>query len=203
MAGDKVFKVTRSEEMNPAGNNPEVHFVAGKDIELHVKEEAGVRQVTIDAAGNGRGETGADGAPGKDGADGLRGDRGLQGERGSTGDRGAQGEQGIRGIPGPQGVEGKRGERGEQGIQGPKGNRGEPGQNGFSGAQGHPGASGADATAPTGGIIGFVGSVAPDGYLLTDGTEYQRVEFSSLAALFPGTDSTFTVPNIPGSIIKH
>lgn len=198
-----MFKVTRSEEMNPAGNNPEVILVAGTDVEFDVTEEGKVRQVTINAAGDGRGATGAAGKDGKDGAAGLRGDRGLPGDKGDKGEPGPQGNQGAKGEPGHQGVEGRPGTQGHAGVPGPQGPRGAPGQNGFSGSPGRPGEPGVDASVPTGAIIGWIGGTLPDGYLECDGSEHNREHYPSLSALVPVGNVNFAVPNIPGSIIKY
>lgn len=193
-------RVTKAEEMNPAGNYPEVILESGADVEITEREENGKRIITVTAAGDGRGASGKDGAPGK------RGDRGEQGEQGDKGDKGERGEQGFKGEQGDIGLRGSpgdQGDRGERGPKGDKGNRGEPGQNGQPGRQGPPGEDGADASAPTGGIIKFIGSVAPEGYLMCDGVEYPRSSFPTLSELIPGDEDTFAVPDWPNCIVRY
>lgn len=193
-------RVTKAEEMTPAGNYPEVLLEAGSDVEITERVEDGKHVITITSAGKGKGSSGKDGAPGK------RGDRGDKGEKGPKGDKGDRGDVGLKGETGDKGLKGSpgdKGARGEQGLQGIKGNRGEPGQNGNPGRQGVPGADGADASAPTGGIIKYIGREAPDGYLKCDGTEYPRSAFPTLSSLVPGDGATFTVPDWPNCIIKY
>ena len=52
----------------------------------------------------------------------------------------------------------------------------------------------------TGSIGIWVGSVAPDGALLCDGTEHDTADYPDLAASLGASGSTFLVPNLSGEL---
>jgi hypothetical protein len=199
----KSYRIIRSEEMNPAGNYPETVLEAGDDVELTIIEEGGVRRVVIEVTGPGRGVAGKTGAKGPKGDKGDTGDTGPDGAKGEPGEKGEAGSPGTKGDTGPDGQKGDQGERGYTGEKGAKGDQGEAGTPGEQGEPGKPGDNGVDASAPVGAIVGYIGVVAPEGYLLADGAEYPRDLFPSLAVLVVGDKETFKVPKQPGFIVKY
>lgn len=58
---------------------------------------------------------------------------------------------------------------------------------------------------PVGMIFPFGGTVAPDGYLLCDGTSYLTADypelFAQIAYYFGGTDENFSVPNLINNVV--
>ena len=104
---------------------------------------------------------------------------------------GGSGGVGPPGPPGPQG---------EPGSEGP------PGKDGADGKDGEPGPPGADGS-PIGTVISFMGTTAPDGYLVCDGAIYSISAYPKLASFIKeqfgsfghfGGDgtATFAVPDL-------
>lgn len=180
-----------------------------------------------------KGERGEKGEQGEQGPQGPQGQQGLQGVPGPQGETGPEGPvgpvgppgpigpQGEPGSPGAQGEPGPQGERGEPGETGPKGDPGEPGpvgpqgpqgEPGEQGPQGIPGTSGPDGN-PTGTIISYMGTSAPNGYLVCDGSEYSVGSYPALSAHFTtqfgssnhfggnGT-TTFAVPDMRNLFLR-
>lgn len=120
-----------------------------------------------------------------DGSDWVTLDRlqGEQGPAGSPGAQGATGAQGPGGIPGPQGPVGPAGPAGATGTTGAVGEDGPPGP------EGPPGPTGPVGSLPTGTIVMWFGSNAPEGWLICDGRSFNTTELSNLHAHLQ------TVPN--------
>jgi microcystin-dependent protein len=96
---------------------------------------------------------------------------------------------------------GPEGPKGEQGIQGPAGEKGDKGD------QGPPGVGIAGAAVPVGTILDFAGTAAPVGFLLCDGTEYDRSTYPDLAQILVGSGwpqsanvGKFKVPNLSDKV---
>ena len=164
--------------------------------------------------------------------------RGPQGERGVQGDPGPQGEKGQPGDPGA------KGDKGDQGDPGPQGEQGVPGAAAtlavgvtetltpgskayvknvgtasaavfdFGIPEGKAGSGGGGDTIPVGSIFPYVGTTAPAGWLMCDGTAVNAGTYPLLAALlapfggrtpdmrgrFPmGADATRPVGSLGGS----
>jgi microcystin-dependent protein len=119
-----------------------------------------------------------------DGSDWVTLDR-LQGEQGPAGAPGAQGATGPQGPTGEIGPEGPVGPVGPAGATGATG-IGKPGPPGPEGPTGPPGPVG---SLPTGTIVMWFGSTAPEGWLICDGREFNTTELSNLHAHLQ------TVPN--------
>lgn len=109
-----------------------------------------------------------------------------------------QGEQGPPGAPGAQGATGAQGQRGEIGPEGPAGPAGPAGITGATGAVGEDGPPGPEGprgpvgpvgSLPTGTIVMWFGSNAPEGWLICDGRSFNTTELSNLHAHLQ------TVPN--------
>ena len=120
-----------------------------------------------------------------DGSDWVTLDR-LQGEQGPAG---ATGAQGATGPQGPQGEEGPQGPQGVQGIPGAQGATGDVGEDGPQGPEGPLGPPGPVGSLPTGTIVMWFGSNAPEGWLICDGRNFNTTELSNLHAHLQ------TVPN--------
>lgn len=97
------------------------------------------------------------------------------------------------GLTGPHGPTGVQGPRGYPGI-------GIPGPTGTNGTNGYDGN-------PAGTIIPFAGSIAPDGYLVCDGSAVSRTVYTTLFTVIGTTygsgdgSTTFNVPNIKGRVV--
>ena len=109
-----------------------------------------------------------------------------------------QGEQGPEGAPGAQGATGAQGPAGDIGPKGPVGPAGPAGATGATGAVGNPGPPGPEGapgptgpvgSLPTGTIVMWFGSNAPEGWLICDGRSFNTDELSNLHAHLQ------TVPN--------
>ena len=120
-----------------------------------------------------------------DGSDWVTLDR-LQGEQGTAGAPGAQGATGAQGPTGNTGPQGPAGPAGPAGITGATG---EIGEDGPPGPEGPPGPTGPVGSLPTGTIVMWFGSTAPEGWLICDGREFNTTELSNLHAHLQ------TVPN--------
>lgn len=162
--------------------------------------------------------------PGPPGPQGPKGDPGPKGEKGDPGEPGPQGPPGPKGDPGepgpqgepgkqapegPQGLPGQQGPIGETGPQGPKGDIGPQEPAGIQGPKGDPGADGA----PIGTILSFMGTSAPIGYLICDGTIYDITAYPLLADFintqfgnynyFGGNGTTtFAVPDMRNLLVR-
>ena len=121
----------------------------------------------------------------------------LPGSRPRTGTGG--GEAGKPGPPGPKGDTGPKGDQGERGPAGPPGPKGDQGETGPRGPKGDPGEA-ITVVTPAGVIAAFAGSAAPTGWLLCDGTEYDRRTYPELARVF-GNGFRFRVPDLRGRFI--
>ena len=97
---------------------------------------------------------------------------------------GGGGGAGPQGPPGPIGPKGDKGDTGERG---PRGEKGDPGE-------------AITVVTPAGVIAAFAGSVAPTGWLLCDGREYDRRTYPALAAVF-GNGVKFRVPDLRGRTV--
>ena len=117
------------------------------------------------------------------------------GPRPVPGDGGA----GKPGPPGPKGDTGPKGDQGERGPAGPPGPKGDSGETGPRGPKGDPGEA-ITVVTPAGVIAAFAGSVAPTGWLLCDGREYDRRTYPELAKVF-GNGFRFRVPDLRGRFI--
>ena len=117
----------------------------------------------------------------------------ITGNAGGGGAPGPKGDPGERGPAGPQGPKGERGQQGERGPQGPQGSQG---------LQGPPGPAGAGGGVPTGTIVPFAGSTAPNGWLMCDGGQYSASSYSTLYAIigttYGGGNGSFRVPDLRG-----
>lgn len=168
---------------------------------------------------------GPQGPQGEKGDAGEQGPPGPQGIQGEQGQEGPQGIQGVQGDPGPQGVQGEQGPQGVQGIQGEKGDKGDPGDTPYIGDNGNwwigetdtnvpascGGSIGRDT--PIGTVISYMGTSAPDDYLICDGSEYNINDYQNLAAHFAaqfgssnyfggnGT-TTFSVPDMRNLFLR-
>jgi microcystin-dependent protein len=120
-----------------------------------------------------------------DGSDWVTLDR-LQGGQGPAGAPGAQGATGAQGPTGNTGPQGPAGPAGPAGITGATGDIGEDGP---PGPEGPPGPTGPVGSLPTGTIVMWFGSTAPEGWLICDGREFNTTELSNLHAHLQ------TVPN--------
>ena len=58
------------------------------------------------------------------------------------------------------------------------------------------------ALVPSGAIVAFGGSSAPRGWLLCDGSTVLRADHPALSRVYSGLGTAFSLPLIPGSIIK-
>ncbi len=128
----------------------------GSDYLLHLWNEGGTTEVTIDVLGYHVndplvGAAGAEGSIGPKGDTGAKGDQGVQGILGNTGAQGAQGNPGAIGATGVAGPKGDKGDKGDsgvpgaaglQGIQGAKGDKGDTGASGIQGPVGAVGSQG-------------------------------------------------------------
>ena len=126
-----------------------------------------------------------------DGSDWVTLDR-LQGEQGPAGAPGAQGATGAQGPRGKIGPEGPVGPAGPDGARGATG-IGKPGPPGPEGPKGSPGPVG---SLPTGTIVMWFGSTAPEGWLICDGREFNTTELSNLHAHL-GTVPNYTPGQTP------
>lgn len=90
------------------------------------------------------------------------------------------------------------------GLKGQKGDKGDPG---------NPGANGTTYENPTGTIIAFMGTTAPSGYLICNGTTYNISSYPALANHFQSQfgkknyfggngSSTFAVPDLRGEFLR-
>ena len=114
-------------------------------------------------------------------------------------DGGGGGGGGGTGPMGPPGPIGPRGEKGDPGERGPKGEKGDPGERGPRGEKGDPGEA-ITVVTPAGVIAAFAGAVAPTGWLLCDGKEYDRRTYPELAKVF-GNAFKFRVPDMRGRTV--
>lgn len=115
-----------------------------------------------------------------DGSDWVTLDR-LQGEQGPAGAPGAQGATGAQGPTGNTGPQGPAGPAGPAGITGATGAVGEDGP---PGPEGPPGPTGPVGSLPTGTIVMWFGSTAPEGWLICDGRSFNTTELSNLHGNF-------------------
>ena len=109
---------------------------------------------------------------------------GGAGQPGPPGPKGRTCPQGDPGVRGPAGPPGPNGERGETGPRGPKGDPGEA----------------ITVVTPAGVIAAFAGAMAPSGWLLCDGREYDRQTYPELARVF-GNTFKFRVPDLRGRTV--
>lgn len=58
------------------------------------------------------------------------------------------------------------------------------------------------AMVPAGAIVRFDGSNVPRGWLECDGSAVLRANYPALSRVYPGSGTAFTLPSIPGHIIK-
>jgi microcystin-dependent protein len=91
------------------------------------------------------------------------------------------------------------------GPEGPQGEVGPPGPQGIQGIQGIKGDTGATgAGTPTGSVMQFAGSTAPDDYLLCTGQSVSTTTYANLFAVigytYGGSGSSFAIPNLQGRI---
>ena len=100
----------------------------------------------------------------------LQGPAGPAGAQGSAGPQGAQGPKGDTGATGATGATGPAGAKGDPGPAGP------PGPTGPEGPRGLPGA------VPTGTIVMWFGSTAPEGWLICDGRSFNTTTYANLHA---------------------
>ena len=100
----------------------------------------------------------------------LQGPAGPAGAQGSAGPQGAQGSKGDTGATGATGATGPAGAKGDPGPAGP------PGPTGPEGPRGLPGA------VPTGTIVMWFGSTAPEGWLICDGRSFNTTTYANLHA---------------------
>lgn len=112
---------------------------------------------------------------------------------------GGGGGGGGTGPQGPPGPIGPKGDKGDPGERGPRGEKGDPGERGPRGEKGDPGEA-ITVVTPAGVIAAFAGSVAPTGWLLCDGREYDRRTYPALAAVF-GNGVKFRVPDLRGRTV--
>lgn len=91
---------------------------------------------------------------------------------------------------------------GPQGPQGPPGAQGPTGPQGATGPKGDTGAAG--STLPPGSIIDFAGAVAPSGFVMCDGLDYDPADptyaalYEVIAYTYGQVGSRFKVPNFKG-----
>ena len=116
-----------------------------------------------------------------DGSDWVTLDR-LQGEQGPEGAPGAQGATGAQGPAGDIGPQGPVGPPGPAGPAGATGATGAVGEDGPPGPEGPPGPTGPVGSLPTGTIVMWFGSNAPEGWLICDGRSFNTDELSNLHA---------------------
>lgn len=109
------------------------------------------------------------------------------------------GGAGQPGPPGPMGSTGPKGDQGERGPAGPPGPKGDRGETGPRGPKGDPGEA-ITVVTPAGVIAAFAGAVAPTGWLLCDGREYDRQTYPELARVF-GNAFRFRVPDLRGRTV--
>ena len=91
------------------------------------------------------------------------------------------------GGTGPQGPPGPIGPKGDKGETGPRGQKGDPGE-------------AITVVTPAGVIAAFAGAVAPSGWLMCDGREYDRRTYPELARVF-GNNFKFRVPDLRGRTV--
>lgn len=58
------------------------------------------------------------------------------------------------------------------------------------------------ALVPSGAIVRFDGADSPAGWLECDGSAVLRADYPALSRVYPGSGTAFTLPSIPGYIIK-
>ena len=100
----------------------------------------------------------------------------LQGPAGPAGAQGSAGPQGAQGSKGDTGATGATGATGPAGVKGDPGPAGPPGPTGPEGQRGLPGA------VPTGTIVMWFGSTAPEGWLICDGRSFNTTTYANLHA---------------------
>lgn len=125
---------------------------------------------------------------------------------GPKGDSGPVGPQGAPGLPGDQGPIGPAGPQGATGPQGVDGPPGAQGPTGPQGEQGPEGPSGSDATIPSGTIVAFAGSTAPEGWIICDGGVWTEASAPDLYAVIGTTfgnagPGLFIVPDLRGRTV--
>jgi len=117
---------------------------------------------------------------------------------------------GPEGPTGPEGPPGPQGDPGSDGAQGDPGPQGEPGETGEQGPQGPPGPPGAIGI-PTGAVLPFVGSAAPEGWLLCDGALLSQAAFPALFSVVGCTfgcvdtatnPDSFHLPDLRGRMVS-
>lgn len=106
--------------------------------------------------------------------------------QGPAGPAGPQGDPGSPGGPGPKG---DTGATGATGATGPSGAKGDPGPAGPAGPRGPEGPRGLPGAVPTGTIVMWFGSTAPEGWLICDGRSFSTTTYANLHAHLQ------TVPN--------
>ena len=145
-----------------------------------------------------------------------------------TGPQGPQGETGAAGATGPQGPAGPAGPQGDIGAAGASGNGIASSANngdgtftltfddgttfttddltGPAGSSSTPSETG--GTLPVGSIISYAGIIIPDGWLVCDGSEVSRADYSSLFNVLSNSwgngdgISTFNLPDLRGRFLR-
>jgi microcystin-dependent protein len=121
------------------------------------------------------------------------------GPTGPTGPTGSTGPQGYTGATGPKG---NTGFTGSQGFTGATGSIGSTGPTGPQGATGTPGTTGI----PPGTVNAFLGTSAPSGWLICNGSSVSVSTYSNLFSVigytYGGSGANFALPNFQGAFLR-